>query len=309
MKIIGKFIFLLFLLLSRSVDSQTLTLPPRPSDAMSGSDSSPRLLPRWNVPSAKQKFMTQVAHGNVPDFLRKLSPVHAQTIRDGKTNSAIYYVTPDYLAVGSDEDYFLTPLTPITAQKVADLLHCSLPTRKMVDDIYAAATVKLVPSPIPPSPAMATVTIFIQHNLTVRNQRAEQLSAYPLGTLVAGHKKDVVITSKLIANPGKVAIYGWHKPDGKPIQPLYTGHADTYADYSHGIRLVTIPLAWMAFRETIPEVLADPALSRLLSDEGPVATAKYPAAFRVTPPASRLAIQTQAPAEASFAHTNSYQAE
>jgi len=36
-----------------------------------------------------------------------------------------------------------------------------------------------------------------------------------------------------------VAIYGWHKLDGKPIQPLYTGHVDWYVDYSHGIRLVS----------------------------------------------------------------------
>ena len=26
--------------------------------------------------------------------------------------------------------------------------------------------------------------------------------------------------------------------DGKPIQPLYTGHVNWYVDYSHGVRLV-----------------------------------------------------------------------
>ena len=95
------------------------------------------------------------------------------------------------------------PLSPIMAQKVADLVHCSLPTRKMVDDIYHVATVKLVPSPIPPGPAMGTVPVFIQHNETVMKQRQEQLHDHPLGALVAGHKKDVVISNKLAATPGK----------------------------------------------------------------------------------------------------------
>lgn len=29
----------------------------------------------------------------------------------------------------------------------------------------------------------------------------------------------------------RVTIYGWHKLDGKPIQPLFTGHVDWYVDY------------------------------------------------------------------------------
>ena len=275
MKTIEKFIFLLFLLLSRSVDSQTLALPARPADAKLGAEFA-KSIAALERSEREAKIYEAVARGNVPEFLRKLSPVHTQIIRDGKTNSATYYVTPDYLAIGSEEDYFLTPLTPIMAQKVADLLHCSLPTRKMVDDIYTAATVKLVPSPIPPSPAMATVPIFIQHNLTVRNQRAEQLREHPLGALVAGHKKDVVISYKLLTTPSKVAIYGWHKPDGKPIQPLYTGHADTYADYSHGIRLVQLSMTVDGAEETIPKVLANPALASLLSDEGPLSQPRYP---------------------------------
>ena len=41
------------------------------------------------------------------------------------------------------------------------------------------------------------------------------------------------------ANPGKIAIYGWHRLNGAPIQPLSTVHGACYADYSHGIRLVS----------------------------------------------------------------------
>ena len=57
--------------------------------------------------------------------------------------------------------------------------------------------------------------------------------------------------------PGKVAIYGWHKPDGKPIQPLYTGHTASWVDYSHGIRLVSRRMTVNGEAKTIDEVLAD----------------------------------------------------
>jgi hypothetical protein len=268
---------LLLLLFGQNLPAQTLELPPRPSGALTGSQFANSIAP---LPRAEreEKCYEQIALGNVPDFLRKLCPIHTGLMLDGRTNSAVYFVTPDYLAIGSDDDYFLTPLSPIMAQKIADLLHCSLPTRKMVDEIYAAAEVKLPPAPIPRSPEMATVPVFLQHNLTVRAQRVEQLAAHPPGALVAGDKKDVVITALLPKIPGKVAIYGWHKLDGNPIQPLYTGHADTYADYSHGVRLVQSSLTVNGAPQTIPQALTNPALAGLLSDEGPFTQTKYPAA-------------------------------
>ena len=212
--------------------------------------------------------------------MRKLSPIHTELVYDGKTNSATYFVTPDYLAIGSDDDYLLTPITPTTAQKIADLLHCSLPTRKMVNDIHSAAEVKLTPSPIPPSAAMATVPIFIQHNATVLAQRKEQLAGHPLGALVAGHKKDVIISNRLAEKAGRVAIYGWHKPDGKAIQPLTIVHKDTWADYSHGIRLVQLSMIVNGATHTFPKFSRILPCAGLLSDEGPVTNSKYPVAIQ-----------------------------
>jgi hypothetical protein len=258
-----------------SAFAQKLELPPRSTNAMAGSEFA-RSISALERDKREELIYEQVAQGNVPDFLRNLVPIHVELVSSGKTNRAIYYTTPDYLAVGSDQDYFIWPLSPITAQKVADLLQCSLPTRKMVNDIYAAAKLKMVPSPIPPSPAMATVPIFIQHNQTVWKDREDGLAKFPLGTLVAGHKKDVVISNKLQAAPGKVAIYGWHQPDGKPIQPLFSGHADTYADYSHGIRLIQLRMEVNDAPMSLPDVLANSELAALLSDEGPIAVPRYP---------------------------------
>src|SRR5206468_10528988 len=116
-------------------------------------------------------IFTQIASGNVPNFLRTLVPVTSSTVFNGTTHTLTCYVTPDYLAIGSDSDYFLEPMTPLLAQRVANLLNCSLPTRKLVNTIWTNAVVKLAPSPIAPSAAMTTVPVFAQHNSTVCGQR------------------------------------------------------------------------------------------------------------------------------------------
>ncbi len=197
-------------------------------------------------------------------------------VSGGQTNIATFFVAPDYLAVGDDEDYFLTQMTPMTAQQIADRLGCTLPTRKMVDAVYAAAEVKLAPLPIPPSAAMTTVPIFAQHNSMVRTQRADFLKLHPLGMLVAGHQKDVVITPMLADAPGKVAIYGWHQTNGVPIQPLYLRHSATWVDYSQCIRLVRQAMTLNGQPTTVAQVLADPRLADLLSDEGIISNPRYP---------------------------------
>src|SRR5262249_24745926 len=157
-----------------------------------------------------------------------------------------------------------------------DLVDCSLPTRKIVNDIYAAADVKLIPTPIPPSAAMTTVPVFSNHNAVVRSQRAECLKNHPLGALVAGHQKDVVISGILANAPGKVAIYGWHLPNGTPIQPLYLGHSAAWIDYSQCVRLVQNKMTVNGTNATLATVLADPELCGLLSDEGIISEPRYP---------------------------------
>jgi hypothetical protein len=216
----------------------------------------------------EQKIVAQVLAGNVPDSLRRLVPVSVESAGHKVT----FFATPDYLSVGSDDDSFLTPLSPDAAQRIADSFHLILPTSRMVDAIYEQAAVKLAPAPIPPSPAMTTVEVFLRHNGMLRNQRAGRSP----GALVAGHKKDVVIANKVFKTPGKVAIYGWHRLDGKPIQPLYTGHADSWVDYSHGIRFVSRRVILDGVETSIETVLADPKYAELLSSDGPMAQTRYP---------------------------------
>lgn len=254
-------ILLLVVSLPACRSTQRLALPARPAGALTGDgfyaivDSM-----KWNTrePLAEKEIL----QGNVPDFLRKMVRIQTTiTGADGREIRASYYVTPDYLAIGGRENFARIPLTPITAQAIADSLHCFLPTRKMVNDIYRQARVKLAPVPL--YAFRDSAITFWQHNLIIEGQRKGRKG------LIAGIKKDVVISGKISRDPkpNRVAIYGWHRLNGQPIQPLYTGHVNWYVDYSHGIRLVYRKIRvngkWMDYTE----VLKDPALSPLLCDE------------------------------------------
>lgn len=267
-------VYLAALLFGLDSLSQTISLPARSATAISGSELA-ESIQTLELKPREEKIVSEIVAGNVPDFWRKFCRINTTNITDSKTNIATYWVAPDYLAVGSDDDYFITPLTPFSAQKIADAVGCILPTRKIVNDIYSNAVVKLPPSPIPPTAAMISVPIFQQHNLTVREQRLALVKKFPLGALTVGHKKDLVISSRLKTSPGKVAIYGWHRTNGIPIQPLYLGHAASWADYSHGARLVQKKAIVNGAQKNIDEVLADPNLAGLLSDEGVVTQARY----------------------------------
>ena len=260
--------------------SGELRLPARPNDALVGSKIAEELssLP---LQAREDRIWKEVTMGNVPEFLRHFCSVPVTATVEGKEVGGHIFALPDYLAVGSNEDYLFVPVTPYTAQRIADRLDCTLPTPKMVDDIYQSADVKLAPCPIPPSAAMTTVPVFLGHTKSVNAQRSVTLNQFPLGALVAGDKKDIVICATLSDTPGKVAIYGWHTAVGKPIQPLFLGHVATWADYSHGTRLISNTMDIDGHPMPVAKVLADPKLSALVSNEGPIAISRY--TFEVFP--------------------------
>ncbi len=79
-----------------------------------------------------------------------------------------------------------------------------------------------------------------------------------------------MLTNRLLGKPDRVAIYGWHQHDGRPIQPLSTVHGARYADYSHGVRLVSATAFVGGEPRPLLEVLEDRQLAALVSDEGPI---------------------------------------
>lgn len=251
---------------SATASSQRLNLPARPANALSGSAFFEKVKTMDRM-QREEAIKQEILSGNIPDHLRNLQTIETSYKgKDGVTHTAQIPVTPDYLAIGSQDDYVLVPMSPITAQAIADASGSHLPTRKLVDQIYKQAAVKLSPRPQPPGSQMMSTPYYAQHNATVSGQRAKA-NAQP-GQLLAGHKKDVVITNRLNSKPGSVAIYGWHQPDGKAIQPLSTIHENTYADYSHGARLISGSILVDGQPRALAEVLKDPNLAPLLSDEG-----------------------------------------
>lgn len=206
--------------------------------------------------------VSEILKGNMPEFLKKFVRINTQiTSANGKVIKAYYYVMPDYLSIGNDDDFARIPLTPMAAQQIADNFNCFLPTRKIVNDIYDQAKVK--PEPVPMYAFRDSSVTMWHHHLIIEGQRKGKKG------LIAGIKKDVVITEKLVTDgkANRVAIYGWHKLDGKPIQPLYTGHVNWYVDYSHGIRLVYRTI-WVNKKPMdYIKVMQDAILQKLLCDE------------------------------------------
>lgn len=246
----------------------TKRIPKRPRTALTGSQFV-NLVSQMDDHQREQVILEQLLQGNLPAFLKRLKPVHLQQrLGDGRLVQATIFVTPDYLAIGSESDFIRIPTNYFTASVVATHFGFILPTCKMVDAIYEQSAYHFTPQPMAPGPRMRSTAYYQQHNRKIAQQRAS--CGIPLGELVAGHKKDVVISNRLTRMPGQVAIYGWHQPTGIPIQPLSTVHSAGYADYSHGIRLVSEVVLVDGKKRSIYDVLQDPELALLLTDEGPI---------------------------------------
>lgn len=220
----------------------------------------------------ESNILHEFLSGNVPDFLRKFTPITVTNNSD----SISYLVMPDYLSIGTDQDYVRMPMNPHTAQSIADKYDCTLPTRKMVNDIWKASVNKLVPKPWGPpydSSMMSTNRIIVQ------NQKIQaQLAGKDYKALTAGHKKDVILSQTLAPNNPKkrVCIYGWIEANGQPIQQLNDfSHEDIYQDYSHGIRMIANDVMINDNPARISDIFSDAKLAALISDQGPLTFQKY----------------------------------
>ena len=245
-------------------------IPPRPANARGGV-AFIEAVKDLEREAREAAVLRELLRGNIPGHLRRLVPVtvKAKAI-DGAEHTAVFEAMPDYLAIGSDADYVRMPMNPHTAQAFCDAFGFVLPTRKMVDDIWRQAVSKIVPQPL--TEERESPLTFLRHHRLIE----EQIAGQYLGELRAGHKKDVVITNRLKERPSRLAIYGWHFPSGQPIQPLTIVHVDWYVDYSHGIRPVKKTIKVDGADLPYQQVLQDPHLHPLLSDEGVIDPARYP---------------------------------
>lgn len=205
--------------------------------------------------------------GSIPYFLRTW--VEVPVAGGGMTGSI--FVTPDYFAIGTDDDFVRMPMAPATAEAIGTLLDGRLPTRKMVNDIQAQAGQKLAAQPWGPpyDASMMSTGRYVAHNQKIQQQFNSK--RFSLGRLTSGHKKDVVVSPNM--DGAHVCIYGWFQGDAisTAIQgpvPNCKSHEESYADYSHGIRYVREVMKVGGKEMKVDDVLRDPDLSKLISDQG-----------------------------------------
>jgi len=251
--------------LSSRIASLTRRIPSRCRQAPTGSEFAEHVL-RMDSGQREQAILREVLKGNLPDFLRTLVPVVFKYQLALTTLTATTFVMPDYLAVGSDQDFLRIPMNLHSARAIAAHFGFVLPTRKMVDVIYDQSVYRFTPQPLPAGPQMRSTEYYRIHNDMIEKQSLAR--GFSLGSLVSGHKKDVVMSNRLANLPGQIAIYGWHRAKGAPIQPLSTVHGAGYADYSHGIRLISDTAIIDEKPRSMDDILHDSVLANVLSDEG-----------------------------------------
>ena len=255
---------------------RTMNIPPRDPGAEAGSAFMQRIS---GLPLAEREdeIFKAAASGNIPGFVRNTVSLHGE-FKDssGIIHNVAFEVMPDYLSIGSDEDFCRIPMNPRTAQRLADLFGTSLLTAMLSDEIYDRAEVKLAPfNYVPVGNANELVQKFVEHNEQIERQLSEAGGRH--GQLVAGIKKDVILSVRIAERPDRVVIYGWHKSDGKPIQPVYSGHVWWYVDYSHGIRFINNQVIINGKPALFTDILKDPVLYKIFSNEDrPMSQPFYP---------------------------------
>ncbi len=218
-----------------------------------------------------------LSEGHVPSYMRDTKEISISfRSSDGYGHVLDVDVLPNYLMIGTDDDHMYMPLWPITAQRLCDQFDCMLPTTRLVDIIFNVAS-KFEPMPwgAPFDESMQSTDRFVAHNARLHAQ-SKAVVGFDQTRLTAGHKKDIVITNRLALQPRQVAIYGWHQLNGRPIQPLYLGHVNTYSDYSHGVRLIARDCVIDDVPARLDDILSDENMCTGVSSEGKMTILRQP---------------------------------
>ena len=230
------------------------------------------------LPAREKVAVETLVAGNVPTFLRTFVPIDlAFKGPSGTAHTGQVYVSPDFLAIGTDADFIRWPMTPIGAQQVVDAFGCTFVTTKVSDAIFNAKGCKQLTMHShtewvkDPDPAKTFGFLMRANAQYAEINKRIDADLGKAGTLAAGHKKDVIL-HKFVAAPDKpskgrhpVIIYGCKFQGKFPFQDPFPGHhADDYEDYSHGIRLLSQQMLVDGKPKPVFEVLRDPELFGLL---------------------------------------------
>ncbi len=268
---------------SAAPSPEGLKIPERPKDAPTGSqfmaeldeiDKTPGLstIQKWG--REQQRVVEELSRGNIPPFLFQFKEVTVEA--NGHT--ATIKVMPDYLSVGTNDDFVRVPMNGLIAKFVAEKYDCILPTEKLVDDIEANATIVPffaygqiaqnigVPFDGKSQPYMATPAFYRGQN--------DMIQKYNPQGLIAGEKKDVIYSNNdatnLMQHPNWLSIYGGRFENSSRVQPNNTGgfHPFDYWDYSQGGRLISKNMIVDGKPMRAEDVLSNPDLAPLLNRNG-----------------------------------------
>lgn len=228
--------------------------------------------------SARESILVSVILSHeTPDFMNKFVPVHVHG-KDNHGDDVVIeiLVSPDYVSVGTNQDFVRVPLFPGSAQLVADQAMCILPTKRMVDLIYQAASIKVSPATYAPQPggfSREDTRAYLKTNAAIQKELGSRTYQ---GLLIGGQKKDIVLTNQLLKHKGNVAIYGWHQKNGKPIQGLNAvDHSKSYVDYSHGVRLISRTCRVNGVEKDLLGVIQSDQYGSILTGDDPLKFVRY----------------------------------
>lgn len=173
------------------------------------------------------------------------------------------------------------------AQKLADKLGYVLPTMTVAEMVGKQAAVKFTQQSAPMQEHVVdgtntTVTAMVKHSALVDEQVNGRAG------LANNEGKWFILTKKCWVDNGgkqKSGIYGWWADDGSLIQPRSLFHELQFADYSQVVRFMAAtatikPDGGTAYSVSTAKLLtgdvSEPALAKLISDEGVLAEARHP---------------------------------
>jgi hypothetical protein len=229
------------------------------------------------APRREAEALEELLAGNVPRFLQRLSnfAVELNPFKDKKADihTGKVFISPDYLAIGTDDDFVRFPLTPIGAQVVHDGFETTFPTMKICNLIFekagqAGKGKRIALTGLDGSRKTAD---YLKSNEIIEKHSP------PRDQIVAGHKKDILLHSDIakkvnFGTTRPLVIYGgW---DGKGTRadnwfvqdPNIAHHDDGYEDYSHAIRLVSRKMEVDGGQMDVHDVLRKELLYGLLYD-------------------------------------------
>ena len=254
------------------------------------------------IPMLSKLGLAEMLKGNMPPFLDQRIACHTEAVIDGGYYKLTYYVKPNYLAIGTDADFILWPLSIIDLQNFCDAFVMTaasdptdksskyfIPPKKIVFNNWLASTCKIPPQALGASDQMTwpvkigeeqarinAAMIKAGCQITDFSRAKKAYISAPNMANTGGPTKEGVLhftgwygTQQIIPNERKVGEWNGQTVYGVQGGDDTGGHEASYADYSHGCDVVyyDCDVNGMAFE--FDQICTHPKLHVLVSDQGP----------------------------------------